>query len=125
MVDRFKFRQKPKSKEERGLFVRRNKYNELLTKGRYCYFFEKGTRIVTVVSYFPPMILPIPVPYKDELIINYNNGKMYLLSKRLMKKILQTDDPELIKAFLNEPQKGKKLHQYILKYNERNVAKIK
>lgn len=107
------------------VFVSWNKYNEILEKGRYCYFKEKGTRIVFGFSAFPPMIIPIPLPYKDEFIINYNTGKTYLLSKKLLKKILKTDDPELLTEFINQQQKGKKLYEYVVKYNDRNVAKVK
>ena len=107
------------------IFVAWHKYDEILEKGRYCYFKEKGTRIVFVFSAFPPMILPIPLPYKDELIINFNTGKTFLLSKRLLKKILTSDDNVLLTEFKKEPQKGKKLLEYIIKYNDRNVSKIK
>lgn len=107
------------------IFVSWRKYDELLAKGRYCYFKEKGTRVVYAVSVLPAMILPIPLPYKDELIINFNTGKTYLLSKKLMKTILTTDDAELLHEFMNESQKKKKLFEYLVKYNDRNISKIK
>ncbi len=107
------------------IYVKWRKYNELLEMGRYCYFKEKGTKVVMAVSIFPPMILPIPLPYKDEVIINFNTGNAYLLRKKLMKKILTTDDEELMGEFMNETHKRKKLFNYIIKYNKRNVAKIK
>ncbi len=107
------------------IFVRWGKYNEILEKGRYCYFKEKGTRMTFATTPFPFMILPIPYPYKDEIIINYNTGKTFLLSKRLLKKILTSDDTELLTQFEKESQKGKKLLEYIIKYNDRNVSKIK
>lgn len=107
------------------IFVSWHKYDELLEKGRYCYFKEKGTRVVYAVSVLPAMILPVPLPYKDELIINFNTGKTYLLSKKLMKTILTTDDAELLHEFMNEGQKKKKLFEYLVKYNDRNISKIK
>ncbi|MEO7991583.1 MAG: hypothetical protein ABI663_18670 [Chryseolinea sp.] len=107
------------------VYVSWHKYDEVLEKGRYCYFKEKGTKIVFGVTAFPPMILPIPVPYNDELIINFNTGKTYLLSKNLLKKILATDDKELLAEYMKQSKKGKKLFEYIVKYNDRNVAKIK
>ncbi len=107
------------------IFVSWNKYNEILETGRYCYFKERGTRIAFGISAFPFMILPIPYPYKDEIIINYNTGKPFVLSKRLLKKILTSDDPELLKEFKNETSKRRKLFDYIVKYNDRNVSKIK
>ncbi len=107
------------------IFVSWRKYNEILEKGRYCYFKEKGTRIAFGTTTFPFMILPIPYPYNDEIIINYNTGKTFFLSKRLIKKILTSDDPELLTEFKKESQKNKKLAEYIIKYNDRNVSKIK
>jgi hypothetical protein len=107
------------------VYVSWRKYDEMLEQGRYCYFKEKGTRVVFGFSAFPPMVLPLPVPYKDELIINFNTGKTYLLSKRLLKKILASDDKELLNEFMLQPQKRKKLFEYIAKYNDRNVSKIK
>jgi hypothetical protein len=107
------------------IFVRWRKNNEILEMGRYCYFKEKGTRVVFGYSMFPLAIIPIPVPYTDELIINFNTGKPFLLSKRLLKEILTIDDPELLTEFMNEKQKKKKLFEYIVKYNDRNTDKIK
>ncbi|MEP6738256.1 MAG: hypothetical protein ABJA70_22215 [Chryseolinea sp.] len=107
------------------IYVSWHKYDELLEKGRYCYFKEKGTRVVFGFSVFPPMILPIPLPYKDELIINFNTGRTFLLSKKLLKKILVTDDKELLNEFMNEKHKGRKLFEYVIKYNARNVSRIK
>jgi hypothetical protein len=104
-------------------FVKWSKFNEIVQIGRYCYFMEKGTRIINVAS--PLMFVPIPVRYKDELIINFNTGTTYLLTKKLMKQILRTDDPELLAQFMLEPKKRKKLFDYIVKYNDRNTAKIK
>jgi hypothetical protein len=107
------------------VYVSWRKYDEMLEMGRYCYFRERGTRVVFGFTAFPPMILPIPVPYKDELIVNFNTGKIYLLSKGLLKKIMVSDDQELLTEYMNQKQKGKKLFEYIIKYNDRNVSKIK
>ncbi len=107
------------------VYISWHKYDEILEKGRYCYFKEKGTRVVFGFTAFPPMILPIPVPYKDELIVNFNTGKTYLLLKGLLKKILATDDKELLAEYMSQQKKGKKLFEYIIKYNDRNVSKIK
>lgn len=107
------------------IYVRWRKYDELLEKGRYCYFKERGTRIASGTTAFPPMILPIPLPYKDELIINFNTGKAYLLTKKLLKKILMADDKELLNEYMAQSQKRKKYFDYIVKYNDRNALKIK
>ena len=107
------------------IFVKWRKFNELVEKGRYCYFKETGTRMTHGVSGFPLMIIPVPTPYKDEVIVNFNTGKSYRLTKRLMKEILEADDPELLEMFEQERGKGKKLFDYIVRYNDRNTARIK
>ena len=106
------------------IYVSWGKYNELLEMGRYCYFIEKGTRIVfgLTASLLP---LPIPIPYKEEVIVNFNTGRTSLLSKKLLKTILAEDDEELLNEYMNETQKGKKFFEYIMKYNDRNFSKIK
>lgn len=107
------------------IYISWHKYNEIVEKGRYCYFSEKGTRVVFGFTTFPPMILPIPLPYKDELIINFNTGKTYILSTGLLKKILRNDDKELLAEYMKQSKKSKKIFEYIVKYNSRNVSKIK
>jgi hypothetical protein len=107
------------------IFVQRNKYNEITLLGRYCYFKEEGVRVASFMGSFPVMLLPIPMPYKDELIINFNTGKVYLLTKDVMKTIFRTDDPELLKEFAIEKAKKDKYYDYIVKYNQRNTDKIK
>jgi hypothetical protein len=71
------------------------------------------------------MIIPVPTPYKDEVIVNFNTGRSYRLTKRLLKEIMEADDPELLEMFEQERGKGKKLFDYIVKYNDRNAARIK
>ena len=107
------------------IFVRWRKFNEVVEKGRYCYFKETGTRMTYVVAGIPLMIIPVPTPYKDEVIVNFNTGRSYRLTKKLMKEILQADDPELLDMFTKERGKGKKLFDYIVKYNDRNAVRIK
>ena len=105
------------------IYVRRNKYNEMIGQGRYCYFREKGVKMAIGVVF--PYILPIPVPYSETFIINFNNGKSFLLSKRLLKQILDTDDKDLLKQFMADPEKKKKLIGYVNLYNQRNTHRIK
>ena len=104
------------------IYIRWNKYDPLVETGRYCYFIEKGTRVIPL---FVPMIVPITYPYTNELIINYNTGKVSVLTKGLLKQILTSDDPVLLNEFRKEPQRGKKLREFIIKYNKRNVTGIK
>jgi hypothetical protein len=98
-----------------------NRYPEITVKGRYCYFQEKGIGIMTFLV--PPFFIPIPVPYSDHVIINYNTGATYLLNTRLLKKILETD-PELLSEFHQEKSKKKVLLEYIVRYNARNQSGI-
>ena len=107
------------------IFVRWRKFNEVLEKGRYCYFKETGTRMTYVVSGIPLMIVPVPTPYKDEVIVNFNTGRSYRLTKKLMREILEADDPELLEMFAKERGKGKKLFDYVVRYNDRNTTRIK
>jgi hypothetical protein len=107
------------------IFVRWRKFNEMVEKGRYCYFKETGTRMTYVVSGIPLMIIPVPTPYKDEVIVNFNTGRSYRLTKKLMKEILEADDPELLDMFTKERGKSKKFFDYIVKYNDRNASRIK
>ena len=107
------------------VFVRWRKFNEVVEKGRYCYFKETGTRMTYVVSGIPLMIIPVPTPYKDEVIVNFNTGRSYRLTKKLMREILEADDPELLEMFAREHGKGKKLFDYVVKYNDRNTTRIK
>jgi hypothetical protein len=107
------------------IFVKWRKFNEVVERGRYCYFKETGTRMTYVVSGIPLMIIPVPTPYKDEVIVNFNTGRSYRLTKKLMKEILKADDPELLDLFTKERGKGRKLFDYIVKYNDRNAARIK
>ena len=93
--------------------------------GRYCYFKETGTRMTYAVSGIPLMIIPVPTPYKDEVIVNFNTGRSYRLTKKLMKEILEADDPELLEMFARERGKRKKLFDYVVKYNDRNRTRIK
>jgi len=103
------------------VYVRWNRYPEITVKGRYCYFQEKGVGIMVLLG--PPFIVPLPIPYSDRVIINYNTGAIYLLNIRLMKKILETDT-ELLTKFQKEKSKKKMLLEYIMQYNARNQSKI-
>jgi hypothetical protein len=107
------------------IFVKWRKFNELVEKGRYCYFKKTGTRMTYVVFGIPFMIIPIPTPYKDEVIVNFNTGISYRLTKKLLREILEIDDPELLESFNRESGKGKRLFDYIVKYNDRNAFRIK
>ena len=102
------------------VYARWNGYPEITVKGRYCYFQEKGVGFMIL----PPfIIMPIPVPYSDRVILNYNTGATYLLNIRLVKKILETDT-ELLAEFRKEKKKKKILLEYIMRYNTRNQSKI-
>jgi hypothetical protein len=105
------------------IYIRWNKNYELLEKGRYCFFEAKEVNILPVVSSGMP--IPVPIPDKDALIINFNNGKVFEMNKKLFEHILATDDPELSQQFKKEKQKGTKYLEYIVRYNERNSDKVK
>lgn len=111
------------------VYVRWNKNYELLEKGRYCFF--EAMEVYPGVPYgtygtnnnFPAPLQTIVD--KDALIINFNNGKVFELTKKIFREILEIDDPGLLQEFNNETWKGKKLLEYVVRYNERNKDKIK
>lgn len=105
------------------IYINHNGYNEITMLGRYCYFTDEGFRIANVVSGGIPM--PVPTPYNHEIIINFNTGKTFILNKKLLEQIFETDDQELLKEFSDTKGKKKKYEEFINKYNTRNKDKIK
>lgn len=106
------------------VYVLWRKYNPIEIIDRYSYFQERGVRIATVVTGYPLMIIPLPVPYRVQVVINFNNGKMFVLSKKMMRTIL-AQDPELLDMFKHELNKKQKFEKYIRLYNQRNKDQIK
>ena len=102
-----------------------NKNWELLEKGRYC-FFEVIEKYFST-PYDPNIAFSVTTYQedKDALIINFNNGMVFKLTKKLFRDILEIDDPELLEEFNQETWKRSKLFDYIVKYNQRNTDKIK
>lgn len=108
------------------VMISHRQFREITLKGRYCYFEERGVRLMFIIGPYPPFVCPpIPVPYHHRLIVNFNNGNRYYLRKRLMKKILRHDDPELLAQFKKEHGKRQKLQQYVALYNTRNKGLIR
>ena len=103
------------------VYIKRARYQEMLGQGRYCYYVDKGWRLRFIMA--PPFIFP--TPYSHTVITNFNTGKSYVLTKKLLKTILDTDDKELLKEFTAETGKNKKLLIYIDRYNQRNSHKVK
>jgi hypothetical protein len=107
------------------VYIRWKKFNVITEVGRFCYFQESGTRLLLGIAPFPLMILPLPMPYVDELIVSFNTGKVYVLTKKVLRTLLRENDKPLLAEFEREKQKKKKLHLYIVKYNERNEHRIR
>lgn len=107
-----------------SVYINYNGFNKLEIIDRYCFFIDKGVKIIFGFSAIPMMILPIPMPYKDGLAINFNNGAIFLLKKSTL-KVLMADDKELLEAFKKEPGKKKKLVDYLVKYNSRHQDEIR
>jgi hypothetical protein len=103
-----------------NVYIRRNKYSPLLLTGRYCYFIEKGTRVMFAYGFTPFAIVPIPMPYRDKLILDFNTGQLSLLTKPVLRQILKQEDPELLSQFEAEHHKGKKVEEYLIRYNKRS-----
>jgi hypothetical protein len=107
-----------------NVYVRRNKYSPLLLVGRYSYFIEKGTRIMFAYGFTPFALIPIPMPYRDKLVLDFNTGQMALLTKSTLRQILRQEDPELLSQFEAEKHKGKKVEEYLIRYNKRTSHRI-
>jgi hypothetical protein len=104
------------------IFVRTRMYNQVLELGRYCYFRNQGKSQLYGTHSNNMMF---GGSYKERMIIDFNTGKMKRLTATLMKQRFETDDPDLLTEFMAEPSKGKELYKYLMKYNQRNMAKIK
>lgn len=107
------------------LFISWNKFNQLTELGRFCYFQENGVRILFGVAPFPLLILPLPMPYSDEVIVSINTGTVYVLRKKVMRNLLREDDPDLYAQYRAERKKKKRLHDYLTVYNSRNGYRIR
>lgn len=107
------------------LFVLYNQYNELVVKGRYLYFEDRGIKLNPVMVSNPVMLIAVPTGKHDQYIINFNTGNIFLLDKTSMRTILSLDDPDLLESFNKEKKKNQKLQRYIIWYNERNAWRIK
>jgi hypothetical protein len=104
------------------IFVRTVKYNQIRELGRYCYFRDHGKSEIYGTSTKTPVLF---TPYKERMIIDFNTGKINRLTTKLMKQILETDDHELLAEYMAESSKEQKLYEYLMKYNQRNKAKIR
>ena len=104
------------------IFVRTAMYNQIRELGRYCYFRDQGKSQLYGDNTHNMANF---TPYKERMIIDFNTGKIERLTTRSMKRILETDDPELFAEFTAEPSNGKDLYEYLMKYNQRNKGKIK
>jgi len=107
-----------------SVFIIAGKINKLQTLDRYCYFKEQGVGIVMVAGGYSLVPIPIPRPYKEQYVINLNNGNTYNLDNGLMKKILGKDK-ELLNQFNKEPKKKDKYLDYIKAYNDRHKDELK
>jgi hypothetical protein len=103
------------------IFIRRASYNQILELGRYCYFKDQGKSQLYGTHENNLMF----GSYKERMIVDFNTGRITRLTTNSMKQILEADDPDLLAEFNANPDSGKKLYQFLMKYNQRNKSKIR
>lgn len=95
-------------------------FRKFLGLGRYCFF--NGTTYSQIPVPAPSVTGAILVPAKhtEPIILNINNGKFYILSKDILRTIIEKDR-ELINQYEKEKSKGDDLIMlsYIKEYNRK------
>lgn len=98
-------------------------FRKFLGLGRYCFF--NGTTYSHIPVPAPSVTGAISVPAKhtEPIILNINNGKFYILSKDILRTILEKDK-ELINQYEKEKSKGDDLIMlsYIKEYNRKHES---
>ena len=119
-------------------YTKRTKYDRIHFLGRYCYF----ESVDYVSTYYPGMMVMTPMAATGTsggmmmmggggsnrvlsgLVININNGGIFVLTKSTLKEILQ-NDPEMLAAFNDEKKKKTKLYEYVKMYSKKHADQIK
>jgi hypothetical protein len=80
--------------------------------GRFCYFEDRKSTTIFIGT------VPSTLYYIDRKIIDANTGEIVGLNKKTLQEII-ADDDDLLEEFKNDPNKGKKLKEYLIKYLEK------
>ena len=110
-----------------------NYFLPMVFTGRYCYAIDNINIFIQLFSDMEEEELSESdikilersrIPYTEDVLININNGKDFLLTKEVLITIIE-DDPELYEKFKNDPEGLEKRVSYILNYNTRHQDQIK
>jgi len=80
--------------------------------GQYCYFEDRKPTTIFIGT------VPSTLYYIERKIIDTNTGEIIGLNKKTLQEII-ADDSDLLAEFKNEPKKGEKLKEYLIKYLEK------
>lgn len=115
--------------EER--YHKNNVYDRITYFGRYCLF-----ETVESGGAYYPVVVPMAGGGGGMMVggssnrvlaqvgINFNNGRVFGLSKKNIREIL-ANDPEMLAEFEDEKKKGQKLEDYLIRYSEKHKEQIK
>jgi hypothetical protein len=96
-------------------------FRKILGLGRYCFFYGTTYSQIPVPAPSITGLIAVPAKHIEPIILNINNGKFYVLSKDILRTILEKDT-ELIKQYEKEKTKGDDLIKlsYIKQYNTKH-----
>ena len=80
--------------------------------GRYCYFEDRKPTTIFIGT------VPSTIYYIERKIMDTDTGEIIGLNKKTLPEII-ADDGALLAEFMNDPDKGKKLKEYLIKYLEK------
>ena len=80
--------------------------------GRYCYFEDRKPTTIFIGT------VPSTIYYIERKIMDTDTGEIIGLNKRTLPEII-ADDGDLLAEFMNDPNGGKKLKAYLIRYLEK------
>jgi hypothetical protein len=98
------------------IFYKHKKYNELKVLGLFSCYHERGTNWAYAPAF--PLVLPIPIPYDADFLLNFNNGVATRFKRSTLRRILKSD-PELFEKFKNDKESKFPLVEYLKLFNNR------
>jgi hypothetical protein len=80
--------------------------------GRYCYFEDRKPTTIFIGT------VPSTIYYIERKIMDTDTGEIIALNKRTLPEII-ADDADLLAEYNNDPNKGRKLKEYLIRYLEK------
>lgn len=90
----------------------RTEFVQVENLGQYCYFEDRKSTTVFIGT------VPTTNYYLDRKILDTDTGEIIGLNKKTLQEII-ANDRDLLAEFKNDPKKGKKLKEYLIKYLEK------